>query len=710
MLISNSVKVGHPFNADFLHKILSSCKLNIRDYIWTTYINGLPSDNDNRLVQLIQMYNRGEKLDITNEKQIELLLTLFGWLLTSSNRWLRDHTSKAMIEILKEHFQLCVPILERFKDVDDPYVLQRLFGIVFGACCKRNGGDFQKLAEYVYEIVFNQEKVYPDILLRDYARLIIEKFLSETSGYKGSIIHEKIIPPYNSDPIPEIEDQHYLDRKYDGAMFKLISSMRFEKMGMYGDFGRYVFQYALKNFEIDEYKMFNYAVYHILNELGFNAKYFGEYDRYCGNYDRHETIKTERIGKKYQWITMYNMLARISDHCKMKDSWNWPPTDDVQFEGAWNPYVRDFDPTLNQNYMVCDDAPVFDALKNHATKITGESREGCLSDYNAKKDYLEKTGVFLETLKSTLLLADSNERQWVCLTKYCDTGHGEVNTKQLLTWAWIYAYFVTPKQANEFRICAEKGLSVILSDLSAAHHETHTIFNREYPWSPSCREFDAYAWVDAQVKTGEIETITETVLVPRQEQSGTLWQKYGDVDGGEKLAENIELLCDKDISKDTMKDSDPFEVDFEEKIVSRCVDAEKEIGKILLATTDLVWGEEYDATKEEAISYSVPCAKLIEDMNLRQMTADGFFYDSEGNLAAFDTNLTQKVNSVVIRKDVLDAFLAKNGMKLIWLVKAAKEIHTKDYLIADWSEWEAVFSYEDDRVEGKIRKIPKRTG
>lgn len=120
-----------------------------------------------------------------------------------------------MIEILKEHFQLCVPILERFKDVDDPYVLQRLFGIVFGACCKRNGGDFQKLAEYVYEIVFNQEKVYPDILLRDYARLIIEKFLSETSGYKGSIIHEKIIPPYNSDPIPEIEDQHYLDRKYD---------------------------------------------------------------------------------------------------------------------------------------------------------------------------------------------------------------------------------------------------------------------------------------------------------------------------------------------------------------------------------------------------------------------------------------------------------------------------------------------------------------
>lgn len=710
MLISNSVKVGHPFNADFLHKILSSCKLNIRDYIWTTYINGLPSDNDNRLVQLIQMYNRGEKLDITNEKQIELLLTLFGWLLTSSNRWLRDHTSKAMIEILKEHFQLCVPILERFKDVDDPYVLQRLFGIVFGACCKRNGGDFQKLAEYVYEIVFNQEKVYPDILLRDYARLIIEKFLSETSGYKGSIIHEKIIPPYNSDPIPEIEDQHYLDRKYDGAMFKLISSMRFEKMGMYGDFGRYVFQYALKNFEIDEYKMFNYAVYHILNELGFNAKYFGEYDRYCGNYDRHETIKTERIGKKYQWITMYNMLARISDHCKMKDSWNWPPKDDVQFEGAWNPYVRDFDPTLNLNSIACDDTPVFDALKNHATRGSNENKEVSLSDPKAKKDWMETAGIFLDTLKGTLILTDNNGQQWVCLTKYCDTGHKDLNTKQFLAWSWVYAYFMTPEQANDFTKCAEKGLSVITND-TASHHQTYAVFNREYPWSPSCREFEEHAWVEARIKTGDIETITETIHIPNLKPIETHLQKYwGFTDDDEELAENVELLNGKDVAKDDVADFDTSEICFKEETRYRQVEAEKEIGKILHATTDLVWEEEYDATKEEAISYHVPCAKLIEDMNLSQIVADGFFYDSEGKLAAFDTNLTQKINSVVVRKDILDGFLAKNGMKLVWLVKAEKEIHAKDYLIADWSEWEAVFSYEDDRVEGKIRKIPKRTG
>lgn len=159
MLIGNSVKVSHPFNADFLHRFLSSYNLNKRDYLWTIYINELPSNDTDRLVQLIQMYDRGEKLEETKEKQIELLLTLFGWLLSSSNRWLRDYTSKAMIEILKEHFQLCEIILRKFEKVNDPYIIQRLYGIVFGACCKRTDDrGNQALAEYVYHTVFEQEK------------------------------------------------------------------------------------------------------------------------------------------------------------------------------------------------------------------------------------------------------------------------------------------------------------------------------------------------------------------------------------------------------------------------------------------------------------------------------------------------------------------------------------------------------------------------
>ena len=86
MLIGNSIKVQHPLNADFLHEFLCKYELNRRDYVWTIYINRLTWEEENRVVQLIQMYDRGEKLDEKCEKQIELLLTLFGYIAKRGTR------------------------------------------------------------------------------------------------------------------------------------------------------------------------------------------------------------------------------------------------------------------------------------------------------------------------------------------------------------------------------------------------------------------------------------------------------------------------------------------------------------------------------------------------------------------------------------------------------------------------------------------------
>lgn len=705
MLIGNSVKVHHPLNADFLHEFLSSYELNRRDYLWTIYINKLPIYESDRLVQLIQMYDRGEKLDVKDEKQIELMLTLFGWLLTSSNRWLRDYTSKAMVEIFKDHFDLCQAILEKFDDVNDPYVIQRLYGVVFGACSKRHAGSIQTLAEYVYNRIFNQEKVYPDILLRDYARLIIERFLYEEPDYSGIIDRQKIVPPYNSDPVPEIEDQHYLEKKYDGGMFWLMHSMRFEGMGMYGDFGRYVFQSALRSFDIDDKQIFNYAVYYILNELGYREDLFSEHDKHCGSYDRNLTSKTERIGKKYQWITMYNFLARISDNCKMVDRWSYPEKQDGHFEGAWEPYVRDFDPTLNKAFMECKDAPIFKQLEDHVSEGVTENKTADISSPEAEKAWLETRGVFLEQLKETLILTDDNGAQWVSLTKYCDTGRKDLNVEKLLVWSWLYAYFVTPEQEALLSGCVEKGLPVLAHNL-ASHNETYVVFNREYPWSPSCKELKEYAWVDAQLKTGEYETVTESYQVPDYSFLDALLRKYRGETDDEEIPDDLVLLEEDKDHDDENLDDEISEIQYRKETHRR--EIEKPIGRILHSTTDLLWEEEYDATKEDAISHSVPCARLIEEMGLRQLKYDGFFYDSEGKLAAFDTDLTQQVNSVVVRKDILDAFLEKTGMKLVWIVQAEKEIHVEDYSIAYWSEGEAVFTYEREGISGEIKQLRKQ--
>ena len=41
---------------------------------------------------------------------------------------------------------------------------------------KKQKDVFKDLAQWIYTQVFNKEMVYPDILLRDYARLIVERF------------------------------------------------------------------------------------------------------------------------------------------------------------------------------------------------------------------------------------------------------------------------------------------------------------------------------------------------------------------------------------------------------------------------------------------------------------------------------------------------------------------------------------------------------
>jgi hypothetical protein len=60
-------------------------------------------------------------------------------------------------------------------------------------------------------------------------------------------------------------------------------------------------------------------------------------------------------------------------------------------------------------------------------------------------------------------------------------------------------------------------------------------------------------------------------------------------------------------------------------------------------------------------------------------------------------------NFLVIKKDVLDEFLAKTNMKLIWIMDAEKEVDRQSHDMVKWSEWEGVFVYEGDFVSGEFK-------
>lgn len=697
MFIGNSLKVNSKFNADALHKVLLKYPLNKRDCMWTEFINGLEMDSENRLIQLIKMYNEGKGLETTNEKQLELLLTLFGWLLTSSSRWLRDISSKAMIEIIKSNFYISEVLLRKFDKVNDPYVIQRLYGVVWGACVKREEKDkeiYNCLALYVYENIFQAESVYEDILLRDYARLIIERFLYEFPEEQGNYIRTLIEPPYASATIPQMDDQGYLDKSYESGLYRIIHSMKFEGMGMYGDFGRYTFQSALRDFDIDHKQIFNYAIYYIINELGYSNDLFGEYDSNLGryNYNRHNTAKVERIGKKYQWIAMYNILARIADHCVKRDRYS--DEEDQKYDGPWEPYVRDFDPSLNENFIDNEDFPTFNSIKIEESIFKRES-DKIIQSKQEENSWINQYPEFFDYQKSELIISDEMGQEWIVLSKYADTNRKKSSKEKLQIWNWIYGYFVTEEQCKLLNQYAKRKVNMINSEITSIS-EIYTRYSREYPWYSGCAELRNMTHRNIEIRTGMKKEITETYTVPDYSNIERILKLYMP----EEDEENI-LNVDNGVNRDEIVN---LEISMSEKTFTKKIDEVEDIGEILCSYVHFLWEEEFDASKEESISWVMPCAELIDDLKLQYGKCDGIFYDENGEIAAFDSSLSGQNAGLVIRKELLDLYLKKRKLRFVWFINASKEIHLPDLSIGKYSDWSGLLNYEDGKATGEIFK------
>jgi hypothetical protein len=146
----------------------------------------------------------------------------------------------------------------------------------------------------------------------------------------------------------------------DKSWARIISSVRTESMGSYGDFGRYVMDAEVHHFTdiplsnsppSSRYQnLFPSTsarrwILQRVKELGWSGDRFGEYERNfrCGRqHYNEEELKLERISKKYQWIALREFTGFLADHYWLDQSWKDMVT---HFDGAWQLYAREFDPS-----------------------------------------------------------------------------------------------------------------------------------------------------------------------------------------------------------------------------------------------------------------------------------------------------------------------------------------------------------------------------
>ncbi|MFC5683161.1 hypothetical protein ACYE2N_04430 [Flavobacterium sp. MAHUQ-51] len=655
-VVSTSMKPEFYFNAESLHNFLSGFTMPERDEIWSIWLQDKYGDNSstNAISRLINWAWKEDDKSHIKDEAILLASTTLSWFLCSANRYLRDGATKALICLLENRIHLLPILLEKFKDVNDPYILERIYAVSYG-CALRSGKNqnLTELCNYIYKTIFNKNKIVPNILLRDYARGVIEFALFH--NVKLDFDTAKIRPPYKSKPLPlkypsnkEIDDKyapkgeegHYGNSQWGTtAILRSMTTEYGRKTGGYGDFGRYTFQSAMRNWKVNYDGLSNYAIVRIF-ELGYDPKIFSEFDIHQGS--GRGSGHMERIGKKYQWIVLNELLARVSDQCELLDESQWYKKEkSIPYDGPWQPNVRDIDPT-----MIIKETKA----ERYKTYTPNWWFNTIYNDYDASvKDWLISTDN-LPAPSDILEVTDPEGNKWLWLD--IDSNWSEPETlgedkydsvRKKLAY-WVSSYFVRKNDLTKI----EKNLKgdFFRSDLPEIRTMTH-VFSREYYWS------EAFAFHNKPYYNGD---------------------------------EWIEVYNRK---------------------------SDKLIGDFHRTSEYFLWEEEYDCSKTDSIYYHKPVQKIKEGLKLEFSQNEGELVDSNGELICFDPSVNNKsLMGLLVRKDKLIEWLKKEDLVLLWNVRGEKQIlgdwHWKKGEYLGQLYLSGLYKLENQEIKGKLDSLIKK--
>ena len=206
VLLTVATLPEHRLNARFLDRQLWRNSMPDRDAWWSTFLHRAWGTHGavDRLVDWASSLQPGVLLD---EGAVDLSALAISWMLSTSNRFLRDRATKALVCLLTGRLPAVVRLVDHFADVNDPYILERIYSVAYGTVMRcHDPGPAGQLAKRVYQHVFAAGRPPAHILLRDYARGVVERALY--LGAKINVDAAKIRPPYASQwpTIPTKED------------------------------------------------------------------------------------------------------------------------------------------------------------------------------------------------------------------------------------------------------------------------------------------------------------------------------------------------------------------------------------------------------------------------------------------------------------------------------------------------------------------------
>ena len=244
-LLTVAIVPGHYCNAELLDRNLLRRTMSERDAWWSIYLHRSWGE-EGPVDRLVDWAARISPDDQIEPEVVDLAAITLAWMLTTSNRFLRDRATKALVSLLDSRLESATRLVEQFADVNDMYVTERVYAVASGVAMRSHDSlAVGNLASAVYQKAFASGNPPVHILLRDYARGVVER--AKALGADILVDEECIRPPYNSTwpsiPCEDCVEELTLDETEglpDNNSREFAKNSIMSSVDRWGDFARYV--------------------------------------------------------------------------------------------------------------------------------------------------------------------------------------------------------------------------------------------------------------------------------------------------------------------------------------------------------------------------------------------------------------------------------------------------------------------------------------
>ena len=709
---------NHPFNSYFLHKNLSKPSMAKRDSWWSTFSHYQYGEKG-AVDRLLKWAWSDKDNSHLSDESIFLSSIALSWFLTTPNRFVRDKATKGLVCLLQNRVHLIPKLLEQFKNINDLYIKERLFAVSYG-CVLRNQEDIKNLkvlAEWIYENIFKNNDPPVHILLRDYARGVIEVALIR--GIKLKINENNINPPYKSTWPKKIPSEKELKKKYypedffkdktkDRGFLGIWSSVM-HNFGTLGDFGNYVVNSHLSPWTgkkigesvIDREKLFN----NFINNLSSKQKKFWEETNpiiYEENRDK-KTISTPKIllsfkvakGRKSekelkvaiqsfkkslnseQKKVFNNEIEPFLDH--NQNIYNSAKNFDTRLAQRWifsRVVELGYDPKLHSNFDKYINSHILDRREHKAERI-GKKYQwiayyefmALVSDhFEFKVDSWSDSGEKfkgpwhpdIRDIDPSFVLQDDNHiQQSVAFSDWkINYGYYDAWEKEKSDINWIKTIKDLPKHENIIQIIDDKKNEWLILEGFVKWEEKTPPEHKKY--DIPVRE----VWYMIKSYIAKKEDAKKFLIWANKQNFYSRWMPESNSFYEIFLGEYPNSLAFEDLRGNYNIWVKPGKGNYELQI------------PVIVTDDSYLNGFTLDCSHSGSVSVKLPCKWLVNKMNLQHKYLDGRFFDKNGNLIMFVTSIFEEnfPSALLIDKQALIDFLDKNGYAVFWTLLGEKQL------------------------------------